>query len=802
MSSEFDHLLDQPEKPRRRWRWWRAILIGLPVGLLLGVAGAAGILWYFSQDLPSLEPLQNYQPSLVTRVYSDDRQVIGQFFIERRFLKPLQEIPKSLTHAVIATEDSRFFEHPGLDIVGILRAAWTNIRHGGRRVEGASTITQQLARSLFLSSERTFDRKLRELILAYKMELVLTKDQILEMYLNQIYFGQGAYGVAAAGQTYFGKELSQLSLAEVAFLAGLPKSPSHYSPFKAYERAKKRQEHVLSRMEEAGFISRADREQAVAEKLNFRRPGSEHLGPYFVEYIRQLLVAKFGEAMVYKGGLEVFTTLNADMQKAAEAAVFNGLRDLDKRQGWRGPLRTVDLANIEVPTPNPSVKLAEGDVLEGVVTKIAKDYALVQIGGSTGRLAFDDMAWASKYLKGKDPSKDVVLVKNLKQLLNPGDVIEVGVKKLDKEIVHLRLEQTPIAEGALLALDPKTGAIRAMVGGYDFARSEYNRAVLARRQPGSAFKPIIYATAMNQGMSPATVVLDAPVVYEQEEEDKTWKPENYGKRFHGIVSLREALIHSHNLATVRLLDKVGIRNVIDFSRTVGIVSPLAADLSLALGSSSVGLIELVSVYGVFANQGMRVEPYAVASVQDSGGRTLDQTAVQPRQVVSRETAYLITNMMEDVIQRGTGVAAKAVINRPVAGKTGTTNDFTDAWFIGSTPNLAAGAWVGFDDRRPLGETESGAHAALPVWIAFMKEALKQLPVMPFEIPDGVMFVKVDPTTALLTDQDEQHGTVELFTKGTEPTKRAGSKIDATDFYKLDQTQEMPLSSSAPVPVEP
>lgn len=784
----------QTPLPRRRRRWWKIALIGVLLAVLLGGGGAAGTLWYFSQDLPSLDPLQNYQPSLVTRVYSEDRQVIGQFFIERRFLKPLQEMPKSLTQAVIATEDTRFFEHPGLDIVGILRAAWTNIRHGGRKVEGASTITQQLARSLFLSAERTFDRKLRELILAYKMELVLTKEQILEMYLNQIYFGQGAYGVAAAGQTYFGKELSQLTLAESAFLAGLPKSPSHYSPFKAYDRAKKRQEHVLGRMEEAGFITRADREQAVAEKLNFRRPGSEHLGPYFVEYIRQLLVAKFGETMVYKGGLEVFTTLNADMQKAAEAAVSNGLRELDKRQGWRGPVRTVDPATLEVSAPDPSVKLAEGDVMEGVVTKIQKDHVLVQIGGGTGRLAFDDMAWAAKRLKGKDPIKDVVLVKNLKQLLVPGDVIEVGIKKLEKEIVHLRLEQTPIAEGALIAIDPKTGAIRAMVGGYDFTRSEFNRAVLARRQPGSAFKPVIYATAMNQGMSPATVVLDAPVVYEQEEEDKTWKPENYGKRFHGIVSLREALIHSHNLATVRLLDKVGIRNVIDFARTVGIVSPLAADLSLALGSSSVSMMELVSVYGVFANQGLRVEPYAIASVQDSGGRMLDQASIQPRQVVSRETAYLITNMMEDVVQRGTGVAAKAAIDRPVAGKTGTTNDFTDAWFIGSAPNLAAGTWVGFDDRRPLGETESGAHAALPIWISFMKEALKQLPVVPFEIPDGVMYVKVDPATALLTDQDEQQGTVELFTRGTEPTKSASSKIDPTDFYKLDHIPE-----SAPPP---
>jgi penicillin-binding protein 1A len=798
--SDSSHPFEIPDKPRRPWRWWHIALIAVVLSVMLAGGGAAATLWYFSQDLPSLEPLQNYQPSLVTRVYSDDRQIIGQFFIERRFLKPLPEIPKNLTQAVIATEDARFFEHPGLDIVGILRAAWTNLRHGGRKVQGASTITQQLARSLFLSSERTFDRKLRELILAYKMELVLTKEQILEMYLNQIYFGQGAYGVAAAAQTYFGKELSQLTLAEAAFLAGLPKSPNHYSPFKAYDRAKKRQEHVLFRMAEAGFVSPADRQQAVAEKLNFRRPGSEHLGPYFVEYVRQLLVAKFGESMVYKGGLEVFTTLNIDMQKAAEAAVSNGLRELDKRQGWRGPVRTVDLATLVAPASDSSVKLKEGDMVEGVVTKIAKDHALVQAGETMGRLSFTDMAWAMKRLNGKDPTKDVTLVKNVKQLLSPGDVIEVIVKKLDKETVHFGLEQTPIVEGSLIAIDPKTGAIRAMVGGYDFTRSEYNRAVLAHRQPGSAFKPIIYATAINQGMSPASVVLDAPVVYEEEEEDKIWKPENYGRRFHGMVSLREALIHSHNLATVRLLDKVGIRNVIDFSRTLGISSPLAPDLSLALGSSSMGMLELVSVYGVFANQGMRVDPYVLASVQDSSGRTLDQASIQPRQVISRETAYLITNMMEDVIQRGTGIAAKNFIDRPVAGKTGTTNDFTDAWFIGATPNLVAGVWTGFDDRRPLGETESGAHAALPIWTSFMKDALKQLPVMPFEIPDGVLFVRVDPATALLSDSDGQQGTVELFTKGTEPTRTAGPKIDPVDFYKLDQIPEN--APPPPVPTAP
>ena len=541
----------------------------------------------------------------------------------------MAEIPERLRRAVIAVEDVRFFEHPGLDYIGMLRAAWTNVRRGGK-VEGASTITQQLARSLFLSSERTFDRKVRELILAYKMELVLTKEQILELYLNQIYFGQGAYGVASAAQTYFGKDLSALTIGESAFLAGLPKSPNHYSPFKAYDRAKKRQEHVLARMEEAKFLTTAEHEQAAAETLNFRRPGSEQAAPYFVEYVRQLLVAKYGEAMVYKGGLKVFTTLNMEMQKAAEAAFAVGLRELDKRQGWRGPLRTVDAT---APTPPIVAAMTDqalkvGDYREGFVAKVAKDYYLVQIGTTVAKLEFDDMAWAKRRLTGPDTAKDVVVNQNLKQVLKPGDVIEVMVKKLDHGIVHVQLEQTPLVDGGLIAMEPGKGAIRAMVGGYDFSRSEYNRAVQAHRQPGSAFKPIIYATALSQGMSPASVILDAPVVYEQEQDEKTWKPENYGRKIHGMVSLRDALAHSHNLATVRLLDKVGVKNVIEFAKVVGIASPLAADLSLGLGSSSVGLMELTSAYGVLINQGSRAEPYAIVLVKDNAGKVLEQVEPQ------------------------------------------------------------------------------------------------------------------------------------------------------------------------------
>ncbi len=545
-------------------------------------------------------------------------------------------------------------------------------------------------------------------------------------------------------------------------------------------------------MEEAGFLTAAEREQAAAEPLSFRRPGSEQIAPYFVEYVRQQLIAKYGEAMVYKGGLRVMTTLNLEMQRAAEAAFADGLRELDKRQGWRGPLRTVDpasLASGTLPVATTDQPVAVGDYREAVIAKVGKDSYLVQIGSHPAKLFFDEMAWAKKRLTGSDPAKDTVVNPNLKQILKPGDVIEVRVKKVEKDTVYVRLEQTPLVEGGLIAVDPGKGAIRAMVGGYDFGRSEYNRAVQARRQPGSAFKPIIYATAVNQGMSPASVVLDAPVVYEQVEEEKTWKPENYGKKFHGMVSLRDALAHSHNLATVRLLDKVGIKNVIDFARQIGVTSPLAADLSLGLGSSSVGLMELTSAYSVFLNQGSRAEPYAIFSVKDNTGQVLELAEPQAQEVISKETAYLITNMMEDVVQKGTGVAAKA-LGRPIAGKTGTTDEFINAWFIGGTPNLVTGVYVGFDDRRSLGETESGAHAALPIWINFMREALKPLPVVPFVIPEGVTFVKVDPSTGLLnSEQEDQPGNVEIFTKGSEPTQAAQRRMDPMDFYKIDQPSE-------------
>ena len=782
--------------PDRGWKRWHTILLLFFILCLTSVGGFLGTIWYFSQDLPDITAIDEHRPSLVTQVYSDDKEVIGQYYLERRFLTPLEEMPRTFVNAVIAVEDARFFEHPGLDVKGIIRAFWTNLRRGGK-VEGASTITQQLARSLFLSTERTYTRKIRELILAFKIEKRLSKEKILEMYLNQIYFGHGAYGIRAAAHTFFEKPLSDLTLEESAVLAGLPKSPNNYSPFRNPELAKKRQVHVLARMEEAGFISAAEHRIAVDAPLQYRRPETEKIAPYFLESLRQYLVAKHGESEVYKGGLKVYTTLNVPLQYAAEAAVRQGLRALDKRQGWRGPKKRMtpeELNSLIEAVKESTVDLPkEEEIVEGVVTKVRKRGLDVLVGSTVGSLAYEDMEWARRRLKGPDPREDAVMLPKIKGQVKKGDVLEVALKQVDGKKVHWVLEQTPIVEGALIAIDPRTGGIRAMVGGYDFVRSEYNRALIAHRQPGSAFKPIIYATAINKGMGPGSLVLDAPVVYEEEETERIWKPENYEQRFYGVISLREALIHSRNLATVRLLDQIGFKPVEELSRALGINSSMSRDLSLALGSSSMTLVELTSAYGVFANQGIRNKPYMLTAVHDQNGETLEQMLFEPEQVLTKETSYLVTNMLEDVVQHGTGQRAK-VLKRSLAGKTGTTNDYTDGWFIGYTPNLALGVWVGFDDRRPLGDRESGAHSALPIWIAFMKEALEQIPMMPFEIPDDVVYVRVDPTTGLLPADGGHSGTVEIFAKGTEPKETAPQRVDPTEFYQLDTYQEIPDST--------
>ena len=772
--------------PRRLTTYPLPLLALIVSGLIIGGAGA--VAWYAATGLPSLARLQDYQPSLITKVYGDTRQVMGQFYVERRILTPFAEVPQPLINAVIAVEDTRFFDHPGLDFWGILRAAWTNVKHGGK-IEGASTITQQLARSLFLSPERTFQRKIRELILALKMELVLTKEQILEMYLNQIYFGHSAYGVETAALTFFDKPLSELTLPESAFLAGLPKAPATYSPYKNYALAKQRQEHVLERMADAGFLTKPQARKAIDTALSFKRQAVERAAPYFLEDIRQHLVNEFGETLVYKGGLHVFTTLSLELQRLAEKSVTKGLRELDKRQGWRGVLRHEDPP--AVLPEDPSAVVPEfGEIVEGLVVDVSDENVTVLAHGVIGTLSVSDMLWAKRrLLQGASVTEaEVVPVTSAMQLVRRGDVIEVSLQSAVNDTIRFQLDQTPVVEGALMAIDPRTGAIRAMVGGYNFERSQFNRARLALRQPGSAFKPIIYATALNQGLSPATRVLDAPVVYDQEKPGKTWKPENYEKRFFGPITLREALRHSRNVATVRLLERVGVHEVIQFSRSLGIHSPLNANLSLALGSSGVTLQELTSAYGVLANQGLALAPYTISLVNDQEGRTLEQHVFEPNQVVSKETAYLITHMMMDVIQRGTGKRAR-FIGRPLAGKTGTTNGFRDAWFVGYAPNLVTGVWVGFDSVEPLGTVESGAHAALPIWTHFMSRALKTLPVQAFSIPEGIQFAEIDRKTGALVNKPMPNTTTEIFAEGTVPQRPVRQPADPLAFYELDQLEQ-------------
>jgi len=776
---------------RRRFRWLKWLLLSFLSLVLLAAVSIGGIIWYFSRDLPSLESLGSYEPSQATRIYSDDNRIIGQFYIEKRVFVPLSKMPKELIQAILAVEDSRFYEHGGFDYIRMIKAFLTNLESGRIR-QGASTITQQLTRSLFLTPERTMKRKFKEILLARKMEMMLTKDEILEIYLNQIYFGHGAYGVQVAARTYFGKDASDLNLAEAAFLAGLPKAPNDHSPYRYPQKAKARQGVVLRRMVDEKFITEEQYHKAYQQDLFFQKlVPEEELALHFMEHIRQYLIAKYGDDAVYKGGLNVYTTLNIDMQRSANRAVKTGLRELDKRQGYRGPIGKFDPAAepAEVAMAAPAV----GEILDGHVTQVSDrdGVAFIQVGGITGKMLMEDMAWGARRLKGPHLPEDLQIIEKPKasDIVKVHDLIKVKVKKVgaDGKGYLFSLEQDPIVESAFIAIDPATGAVKAMVGGYDFKRSEFNRAIAAKRQPGSAFKPIIYATAIERGLTPATLVVDNPVVYTDEELDKVWKPENYEEKFYGPITLREALTYSRNLATVRLLEQIGVRNVIDFARRVGIQSPLTRDLSLALGSSGVTLIELTSAYSVFANQGVRVDPALIVSVSDHNGRVLEHRELAPQQVVSKETAYVVTNMMEDVIQRGTARKAKS-LGRPLAGKTGTTNEFTDAWFIGFSPNIVAGVWVGFDDNRTLGDREAGASAALPIWMTFMQETLSRFPVTPFSIPDNIVYAKIDPHTGLLAPPDEEKGVVEIFVKGTEPKDYKVDTPTPTQFFKLDEEE--------------
>jgi len=670
---------------------WIKISISI-VMILITVVFVFGILsyFYFTYGLPSIETLRNYRPSTITRFYADDGELIGEFFFEKREVVSLDRMPDHLIQAFVAGEDARFFQHKGLDYLAILRALSRNI-FSGEILQGGSTITQQVVKSLLLSPEKSFARKIREAILAFKIEKYLSKEEILFLYLNQIYLGHGAYGVAAAAENYFGKSIEELNLAESALLAGLPQAPSKYSPLNHPDQARKRQQYVFYRMVELGFISDGQLGRALQMPLTFKEKQNSFMdmdkAPNFVEVVRKYVEDKYGKEALYKKGYRVYTTVDLNVQRTAQESVESGLREIEKRQKYK-----------------------------------------------------------------------------------PADL--------------------PVAlEGSLLCFDLASGYVKAMVGGRDFKKSQFNRAIQARRQTGSAFKPIVYASALDKGYTLTSLVVDAPSIYEWGE--KKWKPKNYGEKFSGPITFRNALTHSVNVVTVKIAQDIGLDYITDYAKKLGISSPLQNDLSMALGSSSLSLYELTNAYAAFANQGRIFKPIFIKKILDGDGNLIEENLpfsyprelANEEQVLTPQTAYLMTYLLEGVVQHGTGWKAKA-LKRPAAAKTGTTDQFIDAWFIGYTPEFITGVWVGFDDERSLGENETGSRAASPIWVTFMSKVLKDKPVQDFPIPEGVEFAKIDPRTGQTGVGRET--ILECFKEGTGPVQEVKMQSKTpTDFFKYD-----------------
>jgi penicillin-binding protein 1A len=766
------------------------LVVSLLAGLFIG-----GAYFYFTRDLPQISSLKDYRPPIITTVYSDDNRKIAEFFSQRRIVLPLSKIPQMLVDAFIAAEDARFYKHEGIDLLSILRALLKNIE-AGTIIQGGSTITQQVAKSFFLSPQRSYTRKMREAVLAYRIDKALSKEQILFLYLNQIYLGHGAYGVDAAAENYFGKSVSELNLAECALLAGLPQAPSRYSPFVDPEQAKQRQIYVLNRMIAAGYITNLQATEAINTTLDIKRRRNWYIEevPYYTEYVRQYVEEKYGKDVLYNEGLQIYTAVNIEMQGMGRSALNQGLEALDKRQGYRGPMKTLLPEDIETFSQQIQIALErepleQDRVVQGVVVAVNDDEAraIVRMGSNQGHLQLKDMRWARK------PDPEVlfynVRVQKVSDVLKVGDVITVRVKGRheDTDTWDVALEQTPAVEGALLCMETETGYVRAMLGGRDFRVSQFNRAVQSRRQPGSAFKPVIYAAALDKGYTPATIIIDSPIVFEDTARDFTWKPKNYGEKFYGPTLFRTALAKSRNVVTVKILRDIGVNHVIDYARKLGIESELSRDLSIALGSSGVSLIEVVRAYAVFANQGYRVRPCFVTKILDRDGNVLEENYPESERVIEKSTAYIVTNLLQGVVQQGTGWRLKA-LNRPVAGKTGTTNNLHDAWFVGYTPDYATGVWVGFDEEQSLGLGETGSMAASPIWLAFMEAILKGKPVQVFQVPDGVVFAKIDAETGLLAIPESKDTIFECFKEGTVPTeytKKFGAITDPGEFFKYD-----------------
>ena len=763
-----------------------SLAFGLIVTMLFGVAATGVGLYYYQKvavELPNVNILRKNKPSLVTRVFDQSGSLLREFYVERRFLVTLDQIPDVVIRAILATEDVRFEEHSGVDLIAIIRAAARNILDWGV-VQGGSTITQQLAKSLFLNPERTIDRKIREAILAVRIERTFSKRKILNLYLNQIYFGDGAYGIEAAARVYFGKNAEALTLPEAALLAGLPKAPSAYNPFKFYRRALRRRAHVLRRMIEENFITPEEwaRAEVTPIRLANKLP-ARGKSDYAVEFVRKRVERKFGAAKLYRGGLKVHTTIRRGVQRDTVAAIRRGIVEVDRRRGYRGPVGLVDLrwsperiwrAVEQLMGERGNMReFREGRWMPALVYELKSDVARLHLKRGEAILHIENAEWARPF-DPRQNGKGLVLDK-FQDILRRGDIILVERLEREKagdspgnEPVAVALVQEPDVQAAAVVTEPATGAIRAITGGYDFERSQFNRAFQAVRPPGSAFKPVVYSAAISEGWTPSDIIMDTPIIFPRNGQQDFWVPTNFENKFYGPTTLREGLARSRNVITVKLANSVGVSKIIKRAQELGIRSPLKRNLSIALGSSGVTLLELTSLYATLANRGRRLEPHVITYIQDSDGKTVWSTVPSVTQAVPPEEAYIILSLLENVVQFGTAVKAKA-LNRALAGKTGTTNDYQDAWFVGVSPQYSTGVWVGMDDKSSLGRNETGGNAALPIWMNITESIHEGLPRSKFKRPVKVKMITINPQTGLRVSRGTKGSVRQAFISGSEPS---------------------------------
>ncbi|MCM2294314.1 penicillin-binding protein 1A [Allorhizobium sp. BGMRC 0089] len=811
-------------------------------GALAAAAAAAVYLATVSKDLPDYEVLSQYAPPVMTRIHAGNGALIAEYAHERRIFLPIQAIPDRVKAAFISAEDKNFYTHPGIDVWGLGRAILVNLRNlgSGRRPVGASTITQQVAKNFLLSADQTFDRKVKEAILSFRIEQTYSKDKILELYLNEIFFGMNSYGIAAAALTYFDKPVTELTIAETAYLASLPKGPNNYNPFRHEKAALERRNWVIDRMAENGYITVSDAEEAKKQPLGVkmrRDSGTVFASQYFSEEVRRQLIDKYGAKTLYEGGLSVRTSLDPRLQNFARKALQDGLVSYDQKRGWRGPIKSVTLGSdwgqaiADIPTLDdvPEWKIAVVLAVSRSEVEIGlqpgrDDQGHLVSDRKTGIIKASDMEWAFRSAR-----KDHKSTKSPEGVLSPGDVIYVEkvsdtkggeAKGNDKADNLYKLEQVPKVQGGFVAMDPHTGRVLALVGGFSFSLSEFNRATQAMRQPGSSFKPFVYSAALDSGYTPASVVLDAPVEFESG--GQIWKPQNDGGGFVGPATLRYGIEHSRNLMTVRLANDMGMDLVAEYAERFGIYDHMQPVLSMSLGAGETTVLRMVSAYAVIANGGKQIKPTLIDRIQDRYGKTIFKheervcegcnspdwhnqpepvVADNRLQVLDPMTAYQITSMMQGVIQRGTA-AGKVKLDRDVAGKTGTTNDSKDVWFLGFTPNLVAGVYIGYDTPTPMGRAATGGSMSAPVFNEFMQNAVKGTPPSKFKIPDGMKLIAVNRKTGMAAQEGDPDTIVEAFKPGTGPADSISvigmdSNMQPEEILKTSPQANQAIQSGTP-----